>query len=125
MNIETKTVRGDLAEHLKFGWKHTEDNSVRSGRHHYTHHVLARDKDMENHDRIANLETKYFQLKLELRTYSPITDSPEMFLLILLLVFPFVIYLVYKGNQKRSIEENNMKIHQQMDEVLKEVEPLI
>jgi hypothetical protein len=78
---------------------------------------LARDKDMKNHSLPAALENNYFQLKSQLRTYSPITDSPEMFHLILPLVFQFIIYHVYKGNQKRNIQENNAQLHQQMSKV--------
>ena len=84
MNIETKSVRGNYDEYLKFGWEHTQDSPARSGRSHYTAHILARDKDMENHRLIETLEKKYFYLKSQIKTYSPITDSPENFLLILL-----------------------------------------
>jgi len=80
---------------------------------------------MKNHSLLAALENNYFQLNSQLRTYSPITDSPEMFHLILPLVFPFIIYCVYKGNQKRNIQENNAQLHQQMSKVIKEDESLI
>ena len=125
MNIETKSVRGNYDEYLKFGWEHTQDSPARSGRSHYTAHILARDKDVENHRLIETLEKKYFYLKSQIKTYSPITDSPENFLLILLFIFPFVIYCVYKGNQKRKIQENNERLEEQMEQVLIEVKPLI
>lgn len=67
MNIETKTVRNNVEEYLKFGWKHTEDTRVRSGRTSHTEHILARDKDMENYRLIAALEAKYFNLKSQLK----------------------------------------------------------
>jgi len=125
MNIETKSVRGNYDEYLKFGWEHTQDSPARSGRSHYTAHILARDKDMENHRLIEALEKKYFLLKSQIRTYSPITDSPENFLLILLLIFPFVFYCVYKGQQKRKIKENNDHIQFEMLKILEEVKPLL
>lgn len=64
MNIETKSVRGNYDEYLKFGWEHTQDSPARSGRSHYTAHILARDKDMENHRLIETLEKKVFLLKI-------------------------------------------------------------
>jgi hypothetical protein len=50
MNIETKTVRNNVEEYLKFGWKHTEDTRVRSGRTSHTEHILARDKDITDEE---------------------------------------------------------------------------
>lgn len=124
MNIETKTVRGDFSEYLFFGWKHTEE--IRSERrHHYTEHVLARDLDMPNHKLISALEAKYFRLKSNMQTYHPITETPESFLLLLLFVFPFLIYWIFKANQKEKIQKNNDDLKLQMNNVLKEVRTLI
>lgn len=124
MNIETKTVRNNVDEYLKFGWKHTEDTRVRHGRTHHTEHILARDKDMENYRLIAALESKYFNLKGQLKTYQPM-DPLWGIVAFLFFIIPFIIYAVVKSNQKSKIEEHNANIHRQMDAVLKEVKPLL
>lgn len=124
MNIETKTVRNNVEEYLKFGWKHTEDTRVRSGRTSHTEHILARDKDMENYRLIAALEAKYFNLKSQLKTYTPM-DVGWSIVAFVCFIIPFVIYVVVKSNQKSNIEAHNANIHRQMDAVLKEVQPLI
>lgn len=124
MNIETKTVMNNVEEYLKFGWKHTEDTSVRSGRTYYTESILARDKDMENYRLIAALEAKYFNLKSQLKTYQPM-DPLWGIVAFLCFIIPFIIYAVVKSNQKSNIEANNANIRKQMDAVLKEVQPLL
>ena len=124
MNIETKTVRNNVEEYLKFGWKHTEDTRVGGGRSHHTEHILARDKDMENYRLIAALEAKYFNLKSQLKTYQPM-DPLLGLVAFLCFIIPFIIYAVVKSNQKSKIEYNNTKIRTQMDAVLKKVKPLL
>lgn len=124
MNIETKTVMNNVEEYLKFGWKHTEDTRVRSGRTYYTESILARDKDMENYRLIAALEAKYFNLKSQLKTYQPM-DPLWGIVAFLCFIIPFIIYAVVKSNQKSNIEANNANIRKQMDAVLKEVQPLL
>ncbi len=99
-----------------FGWKYIKDEH--HGRTHALHIVLKRNRDIPNYSRLTYLEREYDECKKQLRTYFPITDSPEMFLLILLLIFPFVIYCVYKSNQKKEIKENNERLHQKMDRIL-------
>jgi hypothetical protein len=89
MNIETKTVRNNVEEYLKFGWKHTEDTRVRSGRTSHTEHILARDKDMENYRLIAALEAKYFNLKSQLKTYTPMDVVWNFFIDS---TYPFVLF---------------------------------
>ncbi len=124
MNIETKTVHGDFSDYLKFGWSHTEDSHVRHGPRHSTVHILARDKDMPNYRLIAALDAKYFALKSQLNTYTPM-DVGLSIALFLLFIFPFVIYLAYKSSQKKKIDQNNAKIHGQMNEILNEVATLL
>lgn len=124
MNIETKTVMNNVEEYLKFGWKHTEDTRVRSGRTYHTENILARDKDMENYRLIAALEAKYFNLKSQLKTYQPM-DPLWGIVAFLCFIIPFIIYAVVKSNQKSNIEANNANIRKQMDAVLKEVQPLL
>ncbi|MDD4154072.1 MAG: hypothetical protein PHT30_01500 [Bacilli bacterium] len=124
MNIETKTVRDDVSEYLKFGWKHTEDTSVRHGRGHHAEHVLARDKDMPNYNLIAALDAKYFSLKSQIKTYEPM-DPLWGLIAFLCFVLPFIIYFAVKSKQKSDIEAHNANIHEQMLAVLKEAKPLI
>jgi len=125
MNIETKTVRGDISDYLRFAWKHTEDTSYSSGRIHGTASVLARDKEMPNYKLISALEDKYFHLKSNIKIYKPISDNWELaVILFLLLVMPFAIYCIYKGKQKRKINENNNHLQIEMEKVLEEVKSL-
>lgn len=124
MNIETKSVRGDVADYLKFGWKHTDDHSVRSGRTAHTEHILARDKDMPNYRLIAALESKYFGLKASLKTYNPM-DPLMGFLAFLIFIFPFIIYALVKRSQKQKIQAWNGQVRRKMNVIVAEVEPLL
>lgn len=124
MNIETKTVKNDVTEYEKFGWKHTEDASRGTGPCHRTVKILARDKDMKNYQKIKALEDKYFSLKTQKRTYNPVDPSICIILFILFLI-PGFIYVYYKDKQKQSIEYENKRIQSQMDLILKQVKPLL
>ena len=135
MNIETREVhlgwseKGERERNLKvyesFGWKYTQD--VHRGRSMYN--VLALDMDMPNYRLIKALDDKYFALKAQKKVYTPIYDEPInfllMFLLLLLFVFPLVIYLVFKGSQKARIQEHNANLERQMNEILKEASSLL
>jgi len=124
MNIETKSIYGEIDDYLKFGWKHTQDHSVRSGRTSHLEHILARDADMPNYVLIAALESKYFALKKQKKYYEPM-DPLLSIALFVCLIIPFVIYLFIKTGQKDSIEAHNAEIQKQMDAILKEVAPLV
>lgn len=135
MNIETKEVhlgwgdKGEREKNLKvyesFGWKYTQD--VRRGKSSYN--VLARDMDMPNYRLIKALDDKYFALKEQKKYYKPIYDDPfnffQMFLMLVLFVFPLVIYLVFKSRQKARIQEHNTDLERQMEECLKEARALL
>ena len=124
MNIETKTVRGEISDYLRFGWKHTEDVRRGHARHHYTESVLARDKDMQNYRLIAALEAKYFSLKAQKKVYEPM-DPLWGIISFLCLIVPFIIYAAVKSSQKSKIEEENARLQREMNKVLKEVAPLL
>ena len=124
MNIETKLVSDDINEYLRFGWEHTDDTKVRTGRTLRLQHVLARDKDMENYRLIAALEAKYFMLKSQKKTYVPM-DGGWGFVLFMLFVIPFILYAVIKHTQKKRIEEHNAKLQTQMNDILIEVKTLL
>lgn len=135
MNIETKEVmlpsneNGARDKRLKvyetFGWKYTQD--VHRGRSFYN--LLARDMDMPNYPLIKALEDKYFSLESQKKTYVPVNDEPInfliMFLLFLLFVFPLVIYLFYKSNQKERFAAINAELEKQMNDILKEAATLL
>ncbi len=123
MNIETITVRRDVADYEKFGWKQTDTRRT-GGRARRTEYILARDKDRANYRLIATLERKYFSLKAQLKTYQPI--EPEIALLcFVLLVIPLFIYLGVKYHQKQEVMANNRTILEEMKKVEKEVAPLL
>ena len=135
MNIETKEIHiyyaGDemaknIEESKLFGWQKTEQ-TVRHGRSSYG--IMARDKDMPHYYEIVELEEKYLELKKKKKTYNKVIEEPVdvllMFLLILLFVFPFVLYIVFKSNQKKRINEHNSKLQNQMDEYARKAQELI
>lgn len=106
-----------------FGWEYVEDKHY--GRSHALHILLKRDTDIENYNKLASLENEYDDCKKQLKVYSPITDSPENFLLILLFVFPFILYCMFKSDQKKEIAENNAKLHKEMNSILEEAKSLL
>ena len=124
MNVDTKTVRDDVEEYVRFGWEHTEDTYERMGRSSYKKHVLVRDKNMPNYRLITALESKYFNLKSQMKRYEPI-DGMWCFFAFILFIIPGVLYVVIKSNQKKQIEEHNYQIRKQMNAVLAEVKPLL
>ena len=124
MNIETKTVRDSVYEYEKFGWKHTEDTSVRHGPTHHTEHVLARDKDMPNYQLITTLEQKYFSLRSRRLAYTPM-DPMWGVVTFLLFIVPFVVYACVKNSQKKRVQTYNAYIQKQMSDILAEVKTLL
>ncbi len=124
MNIETKTIRYGVDEYLKFGWSHTEEVRRLSGRSYYSEYILARDKDMQNYKLVKALESKYFDLKNQKKDYTPI-DGLWCFIAFACLIFPGIVYVAFKLNQKTRIEAFNADVQSKMDAVVKEVTPLI
>ena len=130
MNLETKepyvgtTTRKEeeIALRKNFGWSYIKDKHVSRGG---LHIVLQRDRDMKNYKEISYCEEKYDSLKSQKKTYFPITDSPEMFLLILVFIFPFVLYCVFKSNQKQRYKEINESLQRQMDECVAKAKALL
>lgn len=98
-----------------FGWTYVGDYHRSRG---CPEVKFERDTEMLNYKRLKWFEDKYDDAKSKIRHYFPITDSPEMFLLILLFIFPFVIYCVYKKNQKAEIAKDNAHYEQIMNECL-------
>ena len=106
-----------------FCWKYVDDKHV--GRSHAWYAIYERNTNILNYEKIAKLDNEYFNLKAQKKVYYPITDSPEMFLLILLFIFPFVLYCIYKSNQKSEIEAHNLKIEKRLKEIIKEADKLL
>ena len=123
MDIETKEVI-DSSDSLKFGWKLMETKRVHHGPHHSTRYVLSRDKQMPNYEKISSLERRYASLKSQLKTCEPM-DPLVGVVTFILLIIPFIIYALFKSNQKKEFEEHNTNIRRQMSAVLKEVQPLL
>lgn len=124
MNVETKTVAHEYGEFILFGWKKTEETRVRSGRTYHTRYVLARDKDMENYRLISALESKYFHLRSQKKTYTPM-EPRNVALAFLIFLIPGIIYVTVKSKQKKKIQAYNREIQKEMDAVLAEVKPLL
>lgn len=123
MNIETKELKYEYSDYLKFGWKHTSDRHDRVGRTYYTIHILARDKDMPNYDSIVALEKKYFSLKSQLKHYEPL-DPLYGLIAFVCLILPFIIYVAIKSQEKKDKKAHNDKNQKQMEGVIKEVQSL-
>ena len=87
-------------------------------------HILARDKDMPNYALITALEAKYFSLKKRKMVYKPM-DPGFAVAAFLFFIFPFIIYAAVKSSQKKKIASCNAAIQRQMNDVLKEVAPLL
>ena len=109
-----------------FGWEFVEDrHHGRSG----LHILLKRDTEMKNYKKLVALEEEHTKCKSQIRTYKPIIDEPEdflvLFLLFILAIFPLVIYCVYKSNQKKEIAHNNAKLIKRMHEIINEAKVLL
>ena len=129
MDIETQEVHlgftdeefeRNLAIYESFGWKYTQD--VRRGKARYN--ILARDMDMPNYPVIKALEDKYFALAAKKKEYKPV-DFLIAVLLFLLFVAPLVLYLVFKGFQKKRIREHNGNLDRQMNAIRMEASSLL
>lgn len=124
MNIETKQVRYDVNDYLKFGWEHTQDVSVRFGPRHRKEHILVRDKDMPKYQVVVAYENKYFYLKRQLKELEEVSGLVA-FALFLFFIFPGVIYLVLKNNNNKRIIANNNAIKKQMNKILVDVSEIL
>lgn len=113
MDIETISIRGPIDDYLIFGYQLSDDVRVRHGRIHHTEHILVRDKNMKNYSLIRQLEASYFSLKRQLKTYKEI-DKGTCLVLFLLFIIPGILYVVFKKEQKQSIDDYNQKIKAQM-----------
>ena len=130
MSLETKQVPADYQKKTDeielrraFGWRYVDD--THRGRTHSLFLILERDTEIKHYEELNKLEQRYDSLGKQYRTYFPITDSPEMFLLILLFLFPFVLYCIFKSNQKKRIAENNVRIKKEQADIVQEAKALL
>lgn len=112
-----------------FGWNLVKIENRGSTRLHSYFATLERDTEMKNYKKLVALEEEHTKCKSQIRTYKPIIDEPEdflvLFLLFILAIFPLVIYCVYKSNQKKEIAHNNAKLHKEMNSILEEAKSLL
>ena len=110
----------------RFGWVYVKD--THHGRSGSLHIVLQRDKDMKHYGELASLEKEYDECKSHMKYYKKVVDEPEdliiVILLFLLFIFPLIIYLAFKNNQKHSIAEHNAKLESRMKAILLEADAL-
>ena len=110
-----------------FGWKYVEERH--HGRSGGLHILLSRDTEMKNYSKLASLENAYDDRKKRIKVYNKIVEEPEDLLILvalfILFIFPLVLYCMYKSNQKREIEENNSKLHKEMNSILEEAKSLL
>ena len=66
-----------------------------------------------------NVETK--AVRNQIPTYEPM-DPVYGVVTFLCLIVPFVVYAVFKSNQKKKVEAHNAAVHKRMDGVLAELE---
>ena len=129
--IEKKSVYVGLASkkysviqrYETFGWKYVGDSSW--GRSGSLHADFERDFEIKNRNRLLDLERRYEQCSGKIKVYTPITETPENFLLIFALIFPFFIWLAYKHNQKKTIIANNQKVFKEREDILNEAKTLL
>jgi hypothetical protein len=115
--IETKEIglyEKDYIDDLTaFGWQPTQTTSRRSGRSSYTVQIMARETSMPHYNDYRRLEEDYEAAKAKRKYYSSMEIS-TVFLLLLLLIIPGVLYIVFKKCQKADIKDHNDKCNQEM-----------
>ena len=115
--IETKEVRlsdKQYIEDLKvFGWQATQESSRRSGRSTYHYQIMARETTMPHYNDLRRCEIDYESAKDDLKLYDSM-EASTVLLLLLLFIFPGIIYIVYKSNQKSNINAHNSNCREKM-----------
>ena len=123
MNLETKNVQKLEPGYQDFGWTLINEVRVRHGRRHVKEYVLERNKDMEHYNEIKQLEAQYYNLNSKIKSEVKISFS-TVFVLLLLLIIPGIIYIVYFQNKNKQIRENNSKLSKQMNQIKQKVKVL-
>lgn len=93
-----------------FGWQPTQEitESHGGGRGRSTSHyqIMARETSMEHYNELRKLESQYESAKSQIKSYNSM-EFTTVLLLLLIFIIPGVIYIAYKTNQKKFINENN------------------
>ena len=125
MNIEIKNVLGnDYYEYQSFGWIHIKDERKRKCRGYKTFHIFERDKDIENYNKIVELEKEYFKLKNNKRTNKKI-DPFTCIISFIFFIFPGFIYLYYISKENKNIDQINNEIESEMLKISKRAEAML
>ncbi len=115
--IETKEISLYQKEYISdltaFGWQPTQETSRRSGRSTYHYQIMARETSMEHYNDYRRLEIDYETAKGNKKYYNSM-EFTTVFLLLLLLLIPGVLYIVFKVNQKNEINTHNRKCDNDM-----------
>lgn len=123
--IETKEIGlyGDqkqkdyIQDLTAFGWQPTQTASRRSGRSSHTVQIMARETSMPHYNDYRRLEEDYETAKGNIKYYSPM-EASTVFLLLLILIIPGVLYIAFKSSQKSNIEAHNNQCKQQMQKAV-------
>lgn len=86
-------------------------------------YVLERNKDMEHYNEIKQLEAQYYNLNSKIESEVKISFS-TVFVLLLLLIIPGIIYIVYFKNKNKQIKENNSTLSKQMSQIKQKIKVL-
>lgn len=123
MNLETKNVQKLEPGYQEFGWTLINEVRVRHGRHYVKEYVLERNKDMEHYNEIKQLEAQYYNLNSKIESEVKISFS-TVFVLLLLLIIPGIIYIVYFKNKNKQIKENNSTLSKQISQIKQKIKIL-
>lgn len=123
--IETKEIElyGDqkqkdyIQDLTAFGWQPTQITSRRSRRSSHTVQIMARESSMPHYNDYRRLEEDYETAKGNMKYYSPM-EASTVFLLLLILIIPGVLYIAFKSDQKSNIEVHNNQCKQQMQKAV-------
>ncbi len=117
MREQCEKCQGDINDLTAFGWQPTQTASRRSGRSSHSVQIMARETSMPHYNEYRRLEEDYETAKGNIKYYSPM-EASTVFLLLLLLIIPGVLYIAFKSNQKSNIEAHNNQCKQQMQKAV-------
>ena len=72
---------------------------------------------MSHYNEYRRLEEDYETARGNIKYYSP-AEASTVFLLLLILIIPGVLYIAFKSRQKANIEAHNNQCKQQMQKVV-------
>lgn len=78
---------------------------------------------MEHYNEIKQLEAQYYNLNSKIESEVKICFS-TVFVLLLLLIIPGIIYIVYFKNKNKQIKENNSTLSKQMSQIKQKIKVL-